>query len=173
MCCFSNLPAFQCYLCPLVFYQRDTNKIDYQPAQEKDLSRLFGGFPTLEHIDLPEKTRLRIAVCLGPTVGSGCCLISIVFLVTDLCEWFIWGKWGRLFRIFVAIFQWFALLESWLSILFVDCNTSPKERRLDFPHVECRGVSKRLHPATVRAAPKSGSHIDTELDHTVDGSEIR
>lgn len=40
--------------------------INYQPAQERhDLSWLFGGFRTLEHIDLPEKTRLRIAVCLG------------------------------------------------------------------------------------------------------------
>ena len=67
---FFNLARFSMLLkCPLVFYQRDTNKIDYQPAQERDLSWLFGGFPTLEHIDLPEKTRLRIAVCLGPMVG--------------------------------------------------------------------------------------------------------
>eukprot|EP00434_Breviolum_minutum_P019061 symbB.v1.2.016803.t3/scaffold1292.1/size223628/1 len=60
---------------------KDKALLKPESEERHDLSWLFGGFPTLEHIDLPEKTRLRIAVCLGPMVGlPGFCLISILFL---------------------------------------------------------------------------------------------
>ncbi len=133
---FQHLPAVQCYLCTLLFYQGDTNEIDYQPAQERDLSWLFGGFPTLEHIDLPEKTRLRIAVCHGPMVGyllKSCMsedkigwlwiLFGFSSVSSDrLCEWFALGKTFKIFK-HEAIFSVIWLLESFdFEHSFVDCN---------------------------------------------------